>query len=187
MGYKIFNQNEPHFLTFTAVGWIDLFTRQIYRDIFLDSLRYCQDEKGLVINAYVIMSNHVHIVARTKPPFELSAVIRDLKSFTTKTFIKVIETPKESRQVWLLNTMSFYANNNKRNSNYQFWTHDNHPMEINTLPFATQKINYIHNNPVKAGLVKKSWHFQYSSASNYISKGGLIDIEIIEASSLGRI
>ena len=54
-GYKIDNQFQPHFLTFQVVYWVDIFTRQIYRDVLLDSLRFYQKNQGLKVNAYVIM------------------------------------------------------------------------------------------------------------------------------------
>ncbi|GHT49095.1 hypothetical protein AGMMS49982_01790 [Bacteroidia bacterium] len=60
-GYKISEQDELHYVTFQIVRWVDLFTRQIYRDIVIDSLRFCQQHKGLEIYAFVIMSNHIHL------------------------------------------------------------------------------------------------------------------------------
>ena len=65
-GYAIRNQFAAQFLTFTICGWIDLFTRKIYRNQFLESIRYCQREKQLAIHAYVIMSNHIHMVVTAK-------------------------------------------------------------------------------------------------------------------------
>lgn len=81
---KITNQNAMHFLTFTVVGWLDVFTRKYYRDIIVDSLKYCQKEKGLRLYAFVIMSNHMHLVVSTEIEYELSDVIRDFKKHTAK-------------------------------------------------------------------------------------------------------
>ncbi|MBD0289369.1 MAG: transposase, partial [Flavisolibacter sp.] len=72
-GYKIRNKEGIPFITFAVVGWIDVFTRKEYRDIVLDSLRYCQREKGLIL---CLMSNHVHLVAAAKDA-NLSEVLRD--------------------------------------------------------------------------------------------------------------
>ena len=60
------NTDHAYFLTFTVVGWIDVFTRRQYCEIILDSFKYCQLHKNLEIYAYVIMSNHVHLIARRK-------------------------------------------------------------------------------------------------------------------------
>lgn len=57
-GYIIHDQQAIYYMTFTVVGWIDVFSRQQYRDIIIESLKYCQAHKGLHLHAYVIMSNH---------------------------------------------------------------------------------------------------------------------------------
>ncbi|MBS1920418.1 MAG: hypothetical protein JST17_09205 [Bacteroidetes bacterium] len=63
-GYVIRNQFATHFLTFTICGWIDLFARKVYRDIVLDGFRFAQNQGQLILNAYVIMSNHLHLIGR---------------------------------------------------------------------------------------------------------------------------
>ena len=89
--YKIHNQKALHFLTLTTVGWIDVFTRATYKDILIDSLKHCTAKKGLILYAYVIMSNHVHLVAQaTSETQTLSDIIRDFKSFTAKQIKKKI-------------------------------------------------------------------------------------------------
>ena len=65
-GHKIRNKNEVHFITFAVVEWVDIFTRKQYKDILIDSLKYCQKEKGLIIYAWCIMSNHVHLAVAAK-------------------------------------------------------------------------------------------------------------------------
>ena len=73
-----------HFLTFATVGWIDIFTRKIYKDILIESLQYCQREKGLELYSYVIMTNHVHLIARAKTDFKLSDILEILKNIRVK-------------------------------------------------------------------------------------------------------
>ncbi|MEM6318622.1 MAG: transposase [Bacteroidota bacterium] len=131
--YKIYNQQNVHFLTLTVVGWIDVFTRAAYRDILIDSLKHCMEKKGLVIYAYVIMSNHVHLIAQSVSQKQtLSDIIRDFKSFTAKQINKQIQTIKtgESRREWLTYLFSFFARGNQRNRTFQFWQSDNHPIEL---------------------------------------------------------
>lgn len=97
-GYKIRNDKEIHFVTFAVVEWVDVFTRKQYRDILLDSLRYCQTNKGLIIYSWCIMSNHVHLMVKARDE-NLSDVLRDFKKFTSKQIIKAIkENEKESRR-----------------------------------------------------------------------------------------
>ena len=88
-GYKIHDKDGAYFLTFQIVGWVDLFSRQEYRDIVIESLKYCQKEKGLNLFAYVIMSNHIHLLAQSEVG-NLSGFIRDFKNFTSKRFIDSI-------------------------------------------------------------------------------------------------
>ena len=76
-GYKIAEKNGLYYLTFQIVGWVDLFTRQIYRDIAIDSFKYCQQNKGLSIFAYVIRSNHIHLLAQSAND-DLSGTITEI-------------------------------------------------------------------------------------------------------------
>jgi len=82
-GYKIRNKKEIHFITFAVVEWLDVFTRKEYRDILLESLRFCQKEKGLLLHGWCIMSNHVHLIASARNE-NLSDILRDFKKFTSK-------------------------------------------------------------------------------------------------------
>ena len=98
-GYRISEQDELHYVTFQIVKWIDIFTRQIYRDIIIDCLRYSQQNKALEVYAYVIMSNHVHLLIRCGRG-RLSDTIREIKSFTARKIIETIDTEAESRREW---------------------------------------------------------------------------------------
>jgi len=98
-GYQIRDQFAVHFITFSVVEWIDVFTRAQYADIVVESLRYCQLNKGLNVHAWCLMSNHIHLIVSTNEPKTLSEVLRDFKKFTSSRIIKVIETnTKESRK-----------------------------------------------------------------------------------------
>jgi len=175
-GYQIVNQSAIHYMTFQVVDWVDIFTRQVYRDIVLDSFRYSQKEKGLWLYAYVIMSNHIHLIAASKDG-KLSDLVRDIKKFTAAKILKAIETETESRRDWLLKRFEFAARSKANMKASQFWTHENHAVEIFSDKFFFQKVDYIHLNPVRAGIVAKAEDYLYSSASNFMDKGGLINIE----------
>lgn len=177
-GYKIRDQAGLHFLTFTVVGWIDLFSRQLYRDIFLKNMDYCRREKNLSVGAYVIMSNHAHLIWQSKSA-QLSAAIRDFKSFCTKQFVRAIKSENESRREWLLYMFRFFANRTNQNKEFKIWTGENHPEEITSREFLLTKLNYIHQNPVRAGLVRNAEDYLYSSASNYMNGKGLIEIDYL--------
>jgi len=177
--YKIHDQNGTYFLTLTVVYWIDVFSRREYRDIIIESLNYCIKEKGLVIHSWVIMSNHIHLVARVEVNNGMSAVLRDFKKFTSKSILKTIVNIPESRREWFLDKFAFEAKRTRRAENYKFWKDSNHAVYLNDGIDVWGKINYIHLNPVRAGIVDEEATYVYSSARDYSGRNGLVDIELI--------
>ena len=176
-GYQIKDQSALHYITLQVVYWIDIFTRAHYRDIIIENLVYCQQNKGLVIYGYVIMSNHIHLLVSSDTN-NLSDTIRDFKSYTSKKIIESIENEIESRKEWMLFMFKRGAIKHKRNTAYQFWTHENHAEEIFSNTFVSQKIDYIHNNPFKAKIVQYPEEYLYSSARNYAGLDSLLHVEI---------
>ncbi len=180
-GYKIRNKEGIHFITFAVVNWVDVFTRKTYCEKVIESIKYCQEEKGLILHAWCIMSNHVHLIA-SAVNHNLSDILCDFKKFTSKQIIKTIENhPGESRKEWMLQIFLSAGQKNSRNSKYQFWQHDNHPEELFSQRFTNQKINYIHFNPVKAGIVVNAEEYIYSSARDYYNgkNCGLLKLEML--------
>ncbi len=176
--YKFDNPEGVYFISFATVGWIDVFTRPIYKDILIESLSYCQKEKGLELFAWCIMTNHVHLIARAKEGFLLQDIIRDFKKFTSKKLIKAIEeNNQESRKEWMMSIFKSAGEYNSNNKNYQFWRQDNKPIEVYSNAVIDQKLEYLHNNPVEEGIVEQAEEYVYSSARDYAGQKGLLDIE----------
>jgi REP element-mobilizing transposase RayT len=95
--YKFHNPEGLYFISFAVVGWLDVFTRNEYKDLFIESLEYCQKNKGLEIHAWCIMSNHVHLVFRSINDQKPELLIGDLKRFTSQSIVKSIqENPRDS-------------------------------------------------------------------------------------------
>jgi REP element-mobilizing transposase RayT len=190
-GYRIRNQYLPHFVTFTVVGWVDLFSRKQCRDIVINNLKHCIDHKGLLLYGYVIMTNHVHaIIAAETNTNGLSFLIRDFKSYSSKQLSGwVLGNAKESRREWMTDIFRFYGNFSSNVDLFQVWTHDNRPMVIFTNEFFQQKLEYIHQNPVKAGFVRRPVDYFYSSASNYAGfEENILDVIVIDNwSNIGLI
>lgn len=176
--YKPGEDAIAHFVTFAVVGWIDVFSREHYKEIFINSLQYCQKEKGLTLYAWVIMTNHVHLIISSNTN-KIEYIVRDLKKYTSKQIIKAIqENPTESRKEWMLNLFSYVGKNNNNNKEYQFWKQDYHPIELNTAEKLKERLDYLHENPVRSGLVWEPWHYKYSSAIDYYTnEHGLLKIE----------
>ena len=136
-------------------------------DIVLNSLKFCIDNKQLKLFAWCIMTNHVHLIAQSSKG-NLSGTLRDFKKFTSSTIIEAIEQNKEeSRRNWMLWIFKKAGENNSRNKDVQFWQQDNHPIQITTPSFTLEKLSYIRNNPVKAGIVEKPEDYLLSSARDY--------------------
>jgi hypothetical protein len=75
---------------------------------------------------------------------------------------------------------------NSKNKDYQFWQQENHPIELISNKFIDQKLDYIHKNPVKAGLVDEPWEYRYTSARDYMNdQKGLLEVELICARIVG--
>jgi REP element-mobilizing transposase RayT len=175
-GYVIRDQTLPHFITATVVDWIDVFIRKTYRDTVIECLDYCIEHKAMVLYGYVIMSNHIHLIVQSSDG-KLSDLIRDFKKFIAAKILEKIQIESESRREWMLERFKLATESHSRNKNYQFWQYGNHPEEIYTNKFMWSKLDYIHLNPVRAGIVEKASQYIYSSASNYVYDTGLLKIE----------
>lgn len=130
----------------------------------------------MTVYAYVIMSNHIHLIIHSKDG-KLSDLIRDFKKFTAKTILEKIQAEPESRRDWMLERFKIATESHSRNKNYQFWQYGNHAEEIYSEKFMWSKLDYIHLNPVRAGFVVKASDYNYSSASNYANGEGILTIE----------
>jgi len=167
--YKITQQNAPHFVTLTVLHWIPVFTRPATVDIILDSLRFLMTE-GLQIHAYVILENHLHLVVQSE---QLDNDLARLKSYTARQLITYLN---QHHVNIILEQLAFYKKGHKDDRAYQFWQEGVHPEMIQGEAMMQQKIDYIHQNPVKRGYVDHAMHWRYSSARDYGGEKGLIDI-----------
>ena len=178
--YKFKDQAGLYFVSFSVVFWLDVFIRNEYKNILLDSLTYCQREKGLEIYAWCIMTSHVHLIIGTRGN-KMQDILRDFKGYTSKALRKAIfESSNESRKDWLLWMMKKAGGKNSNNSGFQFWQQDNHPIELWDNYMMDQKLHYIHYNPVVSSIVDDPSHYLYSSARDYEGVKGLLEIKLIE-------
>ncbi|OXA75865.1 REP element-mobilizing transposase RayT [Flavobacterium aquidurense] len=178
-GYVIRDQRLPNFITPAVVDWIDIFTRQTYRDIVIECLDYCIKNKGMILYGYVIMSNHIHLIIQSENG-KLSDLIRDFKKFIARNILDRIQNSSENRREWMLERFKLAAEKYQRNKEYQFWQYGNHAEEIYSTAFMWSKLHYIHLNPVRAGLVAKASEYIYSSAGNYVNDSGMLEIEKVD-------
>lgn len=177
--YKFHNHEGLYFVSFATVYWIDVFIRDMYFDILVQSLDYCRKNKGMEIYAWCIMPSHVHLIfsAKDNNPGEL---LKSLKTYTSKQLqLAIITNVQESRKEWLLWMMRRAGSKNSNVKNRQFWQQNNHPIELWSIEVIEQKLNYIHDNPVESGFVLEPHHWKYSSAIDYSGGKGLLDIDYL--------
>lgn len=167
--YRIFEDCYPYFMTCTVVGWLPIFTHPEAVEMVLDSLRFLQRERGLQLFGYVIMENHLHLIARADG---LAERIGQFKSFTARNIIDLLI----QRQSGLLNELRFQKRNHKSDGEFQFWEEGSHPQQIDSDAMMEQKLEYVHNNPVRRGYIDDPTHWRYSSARNYARRAGLLDV-----------
>jgi REP element-mobilizing transposase RayT len=122
------------------------------------------------------MTNHVHLIASARESFNLSDILRDLKKHTAKRLIEEIQHPEESRRRWFLWLFRSAGESNSNNQNYQVWQQDNRPIELSSNTMVAQRLNYLHQNPVEAGIVFEPEHYVYSSAIDYAGGKGLLNL-----------
>ena len=127
------------------------------------------------------MSSHVHMIVARHGKQNLEAVIRDIKKYTSAKIIEAIrDNDQESRKELFLWLFERAGKRNPNNTRYQFWQQHSHPIELNTNEKLDQRLDYIHNNPVVAGIVRHPEDYLYSSAGNYAKLSeNLIEVMLI--------
>lgn len=168
--YIITEPDKPHFLTYTVVEWLPVFTRQETVQILLDCWQY-QRHKGLRLYGYVVLENHCHIVVQGD---KLDKLVARFKSYTARKIIDYLEVRQADH---LLKRLRFAKKSHKQDRMYQFWQEGSHAELILNDDMMRQKLDYIHMNPVKRGYVEKPEHWRYSSAGCYWGEGGLLEID----------
>ena len=159
--YKFNNKEGIYFVSFATVYWIDVFIRESYFELMIQALSFFRKERGMLIYGYCIMPSHVHLLFQAKKE-NPSALIRDLKKFTATNLLNLIrDNQQESRKEWLLWMFRRAAAKMSNVKDYQFWQQDNHPIAIYSLSVFEEKLNYIHQNPVKSGFVDNAWEWKY--------------------------
>jgi len=161
--YLVREPNIAHFITCTVVQWLPVFTHTARFDILIDSLQFSREKKGLKIYSWVILDNHFHAILAAP---DLARVLMELKRYTA---LKLIEQVKREKCDWLLHQLAFAKSRHKRDSDHQFWQEGSHAHALAGDAIMERTIDYIHNNPIKRGLVAGPEHWRYSSAHEWLA------------------
>jgi REP element-mobilizing transposase RayT len=177
--YKAVEIDKAYFITITTVGWVDVFTRLSQKMVIIDSLKYCQSQKGLTIFAYCLMSSHLHLFCRADGKLTISEIMRDFKKFTSKKIIETVQSEPESRREWMLDYFKKSCELLVREQNYKVWQDGYHAEEVFSNRWIKEKINYIHQNPVKEKIVTEPENYYFNSARNYADLDSALDVKVV--------
>ncbi len=177
--YKTTDKEKAYFVTFTITEWLNVLQEDVAKMIVIDAIKYYQQHRNLIIYAYCIMPNHVHLIAQSVGESMLSEILRDLKKFTSKAISHKLEKENSIESHKALGVFIKAGKNLKRIKKYKVWQDGNHPLALYSNWFIWQKLDYIHNNPLKKEFVAKAEEYLFSSARNYAEMESVLDIELL--------
>jgi putative transposase len=164
-GFKLMDGVYVYFVTFTIIDWLPVFINPEPTQIIVDSLRFCIREKGLRINAYVIMPNHLHMIVFDEK-FDnerLQPTLADFRKFTGRKLADYIDNNLSESLATVIRRKDL------ADRDRQVWQPGWHAEGLVSENFWKQKMNYIHENPVRKGYVRLPEHWRYSSAGYWIN------------------
>ncbi|MFD2532915.1 REP-associated tyrosine transposase [Gracilimonas halophila] len=162
--YKILDERYPYFITTTVINRYPVFEQVEFAQIITDGLNFLVDERDIDIYAYVIMPDHIHIIAKGK---NLGKHVSSFKSYSAR---RIIDSLERNKMRYFLNAFKEAKRKFKKDQTHQFWAEGYHPKQIFNTDVMKQKIGYIHYNPVKAGLAAHPKTWKNSSFGNYNGK-----------------
>ncbi len=176
---RIFIPNETYFITFTILGWRNIFVQDKYCDLIYSWFEYIREKYSNSIYAYVIMPNHIHLLLKVsdKSP-NLSVLMMNAKRFLAYGIVKIL---KEDNKMELL---QYFSQNARKNTGAKHKLFEDRfdSLIIQSEKFFLEKLKYIHKNPCN-----KHWrladcpeNYKYSSASNYILGKGVYEIDVMD-------
>ena len=168
--YQFAEPDRPHFLTCTIVEWLPVFTRQETTQILFDSWSYLQQNQGLRLYGFVVLENHCHAIAQAE---NLPVTWGHFKSYTAR---RIIDLLNEHHAEVLLKRMSFARKAQRNDREHQLWQEGSHPQVIEGEKMLRQKLDYIHQNPVKRGFIDEPEDWRWSSARSYAGREGLVEL-----------
>ena len=159
------NQNFPihcsQFFTATIYEWNHLLNDNKHKNIIINSLKFLVADKRIELNAFIIMSNHIHLIWQPLFGYTPSGIQSSFMKYTAQQLKRsLLENDAETLSV-------FKVNKNKYDREYQIWRREPLSIELISGNLFKQKLEYIHYNPVKAGLCEKQEDYFYSSARFY--------------------
>lgn len=174
------------YITFNTVDWVDVFVRPVYKQIIVDELNCCIVSKGLIVYAWCLMSNHLHLLARNSDPGGLARIERDFKRVTTNKILEALDENTDLRKEWMLDRFEHCSQSLKRIEKFQVWQTCSNPsfIDFKQVFKLKEKVLHIHENPVRDGIVDRPEDYIFSSARDYAGVKGLVRTTVIDFKDL---
>ena len=158
-------EEQFFFVTTTIVRYLPIFRRPSYCDILVNNIKYYKEKFHFEVLGYVIMPSHFHWIVEVNPEYgTISDIMRDVKKFTVWQIFDELDRQKEKKYNKIFQEEAIGYKNQER----KFWMKRFDDEVIRNQRMFWTKINYIHKNPVEAGLVRRPEAYRYSSARNYM-------------------
>jgi putative transposase len=185
---SVTNQQACHYITFNTVDWVDVFIRPVYKQIITDTLNELIAVKGLIVYAWCLMTNHLHLLLCAKNGLGLAMIERDFKRITTTRILEAIDLEPELRRDWMLQRFEHFSQSLKRIEKYQLWQNCSNPefIDFKQPNKVRDHLIYIHENPVRDKITGHADEYMFSSAGDYSGKKGLVNVTVIDMEELIR-
>jgi REP element-mobilizing transposase RayT len=158
-GVMFMAKYHPDFITITCLNWVPILAHKEHKEVVIDSLRFLVKNERVRVSAFVLMDTHLHLIWQVMGDHKREDVQRDFLKFTSQQILKNLRNKNSA----LLNELLVHAKDRK----YQVWERNSLSVELYSEKVLTQKLDYIHFNPVKAGLCGLPEEYEYSSARFY--------------------
>lgn len=162
--YRIHTDASVYYVTYSVVQWLPVFVTEDACQIVTDSLAWCHTHKGLRINAYVIMPTHMHAIFFDHQ-FDSARLAATLAAFRRHSGKALCEYAASHLPPCFSRTLANSARTDRRR---QFWQHTRHPIGLASKSLWEQKLQYLHDNPRRKGLVRYPEDWRFFSARHYL-------------------
>lgn len=172
-----------YFLTLNVVDKIDVFVRPSYKQVVVDALNRFIETQGLIVYAWCLMSSHLHLLVRTGDGMGPAHFERDFKKFTTPEIIRVIEMELDFRREWMMQRFEDFSKSLKKMEKFVVWQSCSSPLHIDCGQprLLMERIEHIHENPVRDRIVELPEQYVCSSARDYYAgMKGLVKVTVIQ-------
>jgi len=161
---------------------MDVFVRPVYKEVIIKALNHFTDTQGLVIYAWCLMTSHIHLLVKTREGNCPAYFERDFKKFTTPEIIKALEMEMDPRKEWIMQRFEEFGKSLKKIEKFHLWQSCSSPLHIDSDQphLLLERIDHIHENPVRERIVELPENYLFSSARDYAGLKGLVKVKVIQ-------